>query len=146
MIHLHNTRDMDAHAHNHSTHRGLQRGLLDRAGVWVSASCLVHCIATAILLSVPGLIGSALHYVPMLETLEHIFLALALAIAGFSLFPAYLRHRVWLPLCCFALGASAWFLRAWAHGVWEVVLTSVGVLFVAGSHMLNMQADRAHCC
>ncbi len=126
--------------------------LLDRTGIWVSLSCFVHCIATAILFSVPGLVSGWLRFLPMLEQLEHVFLLLAVGVAGVSLIPSYRRHKERVPLALFVCGALAWGLRLAAPGGWEIMLTMTGVAFVTTAHTLNMRAEHrchahhAKCC
>lgn len=110
---------------------------LDRAAMTLSALCLVHCLATALLLgtlsTVGGLIGSPL--------IHEVGLILALVLGIISLGNGILQHGRFLPPAIGGLGvgimAAALFMP---HGGAEIVTTIAGVILLATGHYLNRLA------
>jgi len=111
---------------------------LDRAAMTLSGMCLVHCIATTVLLaavaSAGGLLSPAIHEVGL-------SLAILLGIIGLG--RGILRHGYMLPAAVggFGLGMMAGALSLPHDGVGtEAVWTMVGVLTLALGHDLNRRA------
>lgn len=112
------------------------RGRLDRAGIWLSGLCLLHCLATIILVSVLGLGGQAL----LAPEIHRYGLALALIIAAVAIGWGALRHRRPAPFVIAMTGLS--FMGgalAVPHGWHEAVLTIIGVSLVSVGHILNLR-------
>ncbi|MET0268991.1 MAG: MerC domain-containing protein [Sphingomonas sp.] len=114
--------------------RARNGGWLDRAAIGLSGLCLVHCVASVVLLTVLASAGGLL-----LHPLVHeIGLALAIVLAGVALGRGWLRHRARLPML---VGVSGLLLMGGAltvdHGFGETGLTIVGVGLVALGHHLN---------
>ena len=112
------------------------RGRLDRAGIWLSSLCLLHCLATIILVSVLGLGGQAL----LAPEIHRFGLALALIIAAVAIGWGALRHRRPAPFVIAMTGLS--FMGgalAVPHGWHEAVLTIIGVSLVSVGHILNLR-------
>lgn len=111
-------------------------GRLDRAGVWLSGLCLVHCLAGLFLVGLLGIGGGIL-----LDPSIHRFgLAAAVAIGVATLgAAAYSRRRLDLAL----LGGAGLTLMAGAlfvgHGAPEAVLTIAGVSLLATAHIRNLR-------
>ncbi len=112
-------------------------GRLDRIAMGLSGLCLVHCVATAVLLgllaSAGGILGKPIiHEVGL--TFAIIFGAVAL---GRGLF----EHGFVLPAVVGALGLAV-MARALTlpEGGPETVYTVIGVMIVALGHRLNLLA------
>ena len=112
------------------------RGRLDRAGIWLSSLCLLHCLATIILVSMLGLGGQAL----LAPEIHRYGLALALIIAAVAIGWGALRHKRPAPFVIAMMGLS--FMGgalAVPHGWHEAVLTIIGVSLVSVGHILNLR-------
>lgn len=111
---------------------------LDRVAMTLSGMCLVHCIATTVLLaavaSAGGLLSPAIHEVGL-------SLAIMLGIIGLG--RGIMRHGYMLPAAVggFGLGMMAGALGLPHDGTGtEAVWTMVGVLTLALGHDLNRRA------
>ena len=110
---------------------------MDRMGVVLSSMCLVHCVLGLALVAGLGIGGTFL----MDPVIHRIGLILATTIAGVGIGAGAVRHGRRGPLIvagvglCFMTGAVIV-----GHGVAEVVLTVVGVTFVAAGHLLNLRS------
>jgi len=119
------------HQHAMSTYR------LDRLAMGISGLCMVHCVATAVLLgllaSAGGLLGRPI--------VHEVGLTLAMIIGAFALGRGYLEHGFMLPAGVGAMGlgvmAGALSLPEGGH---EPIYTVAGVLIVALGHRLNVLA------
>lgn len=115
------------------------RSRLDRAGIWLSGLCLVHCIAGIALIWALGLGGHIL-----LDPDWHRYgLALAMIIAGVAIGWGAIKHRRALPFVIAMTGLT--FMGgalAVPHGPKEIVLTVIGVSLVAIGHFLNIRSNR----
>ena len=90
------------------------RRQLDRAGIWLSSLCLLHCLAT---------------------------MALALIIAAVAIGWGALRHRRPAPFVTAMMGLT--FMGAGLavpHGWHEAALTIIGVTLVSIGHFLNLRS------
>ena len=114
----------------------LIRQRLDRAGIFLSGLCLVHCILSLVLVSALGLGGSVL-----LSPIWHeAGLAVALLIAAVAIGWGALRHGARAPFVIAMMGLT--FMGgalAMPHGGKEIVLTVIGVALVSLGHVLNMR-------
>jgi hypothetical protein len=119
------------HQHALSTNR------LDRIAMGISGLCVVHCVATAVLL---GLLASAGGFLGQ-PIIHEVGLTLAMIIAAFALGRGYLEHGFMRPAAVGALGlgvmAGALSLPEGGH---EPIYTVLGVLIVALGHRLNVLA------
>jgi hypothetical protein len=111
---------------------------LDRVAMTLSGMCLVHCIATTVLLaavaSAGGLLSPAIHEVG---------LSLAILLGMLGLGRGILRHGYMLPAAVggFGLGMMAGALSLPHDGTGtEAIWTMVGVLTLALGHDLNRRA------
>jgi len=120
------------HQHALSTNR------LDRLAMSLSGLCVVHCVATAVLLgllaSAGGLLGKPI--------IHEVGLSLAMIVGAFALGRGYVEHGFMLPAAVGAMGlgvmAGALTLHEGGH---EPIYTVVGVLIVALGHRLNSLAS-----
>jgi len=115
------------------------RGNLDRAGITLSALCVVHCLATLVLVSALGF-GGEFFANPIIH---EIGLALAMLVAAVAIGLGALRHRRPGPFVTAMTGLS--FMGgalAVPHGYEEAVLTIIGVALVSLGHILNLRACR----
>jgi hypothetical protein len=120
----------------------MQRALLsirdrfDRAGIFLSGLCVVHCVLGLVLVSFLGLGGGAL----LAPELHRVGLALAVAIGVVALGAGFVRHGRSSPLLLGALGLSVMAAALLVgHGLGEAVLTIAGVGIVAAAHLWNLR-------
>lgn len=112
-------------------------GRLDRIAIGLSGLCVVHCLATAILLallaSAGGFLGSPL--------IHEVGLVLAMILGAIALGRGALEHRFILPsiVGVVGLGFMAWAIHL-PHDGTEPVYTVIGVSFLALAHRLNFMA------
>ena len=115
----------------------LIRRTLDRAGIWLSSLCLLHCLLSIVAVTVLGLGGQFL-FAPEIHSIG---LALALIIAAVAIGWGALRHRKAAPFVTAMMGLT--FMGgalAVPHGIYEAVLTMIGVALVSTGHVLNLRA------
>jgi hypothetical protein len=123
-----------------------QRQPWDLAGISASTLCVVHCLATPLLVV----------FVPVLEAVEkqtHAVFALAiLAIGLLAFLPGYRRHRHWQLVIMAIVGFILISLGVTApHGMLsesaEVVATVAGGILLVAAHVTNAYFCRycRHC-
>lgn len=112
----------------HSTHR------LDRLAIGLSGLCLVHCVATTVLLAMLSAAGGALgaHWI------HEIGLTLAMILGAYALGRGIVEHGFMMPSAVggLGLGVMAGALTL-PHDGTEAIYTVVGVLILALGHDLN---------
>ena len=113
-------------------------GRLDRIAMGISGLCVVHCVATAVLL---GLLASAGGFLGQ-PIIHEVGLSLAMIIGAFALGRGILEHGFMLPSAIggLGLGVMAGALSL-PHDGREPIYTVVGVLIVALGHRLNVLAS-----
>lgn len=112
-------------------------GRIDRLAMALSGLCLVHCLATAVILaalsSIGGLLGAPI--------VHEVGLSLAMMLGAIALGRGVLEHGFMMPIAVGALGlgvmAGALTLP---HDGNEALYTMVGVGIVALGHRLNFMA------
>jgi hypothetical protein len=116
--------------------RSLIRNRLDRVGLTLSCLCAVHCVATLVVVAGLGIGGSFL----LNPAIHRVGLALAMAVVGIAIGAGAMRHRRPAPLVI-ALAGLAFMGGALTapHGVYEAVLTIIGVSLVASAHVFNVR-------
>ena len=110
---------------------------LDRIAVGISGLCLVHCLATAVLLGLVsaagGILGSPI--------IHEVGLTLAMILGSIALGKGIFDHGFVMPSAIGALGlgvmAGALTLP---HDGTEAMFTVVGVMILALGHRLNVMA------
>jgi hypothetical protein len=112
-------------------------GRLDRIAMGLSGLCVVHCVATAVLI---GLLASAGGFLGR-PIVHEVGLTLAMVIGAFALCRGIREHGFVLPLAIGALGlgvmAGALQLPEGGH---EPLYTVAGVMILALGHRLNLLA------
>ncbi|GEM_PF-856592 len=119
--------------------RRLRRPLADRIGIWLSFICVIHCLATPVLL----LAFPALEAMKITRLHESFHLALLLIlpiVAVIAFIPGYLKHQnrqvfYWaIPGLIIIAFVALWFDEA----SWLATAVSVtGSLFLIRAHMIN---------
>ena len=112
------------------------RRYLDRTGRIISGLCVVHCLATILVVSALG-IGGQFLFSP---EIHRIGLALALIVAAVAIGWGALKHRRAAPFVTAMTGLT--FMGgalAVPHGMQEAVLTIIGVALVSIGHILNLR-------
>lgn len=115
-------------------HAALNTSRLDRLAMGLSGLCLVHCLASAVLLGLlsaaGGLLGAPI--------IHEVGLAFAMVLGAVALGRGYLEHQFVLPCAVggLGLGVMAGALSL-PHDGNEAVFTVVGVMILALSHRLN---------
>ena len=114
-----------------------RNGVMDRIAMTVSGLCLVHCLATALLLgtlsTVGGMLGSPI--------VHEVGLALAIILGVFALGNGIAEHGRFLPPSIGGLGIGAMTAAlTLPHGGSEMVATMLGVVLLATGHFLNRLA------
>lgn len=114
-----------------------RNGVMDRIAMTVSGLCLVHCLATALLLgtlsTVGGMLGSPI--------VHEVGLALAIILGVFALGNGIVEHGRFLPPSIGGLGIGAMTAAlTLPHGGSEMVATMLGVVLLATGHFLNRLA------
>jgi len=116
----------------------LTTGRLDRMAMGLSGLCLVHCLATAIVI---GLLASAGGFLGS-PAIHEIGLAIAMVFASIALGRGILEHGFMLPSAMggLGLGVMAGSLTL-PHGGPEIAYSVVGVMILALGHRLNVMAN-----
>ena len=112
---------------------------LDRAGIFLSGLCAIHCIATIFIISGLG-IGGQFLLSPMLH---EIGLVIALVVAAVAIGWGALQHgrRVAFVTAMMGLTFMGGALAV-PHGMHEAILTIIGVTLVSAGHILNLRHRR----
>jgi hypothetical protein len=121
------------------TRTTIARDLFDRLAIGLSALCLVHCVASVLLVAALASAGGALLH----PAIHEVGLVLAIILGLLGLGRGFLAHRRRLPLMLGGVGLSLMAVALVApHGLGEVAYTMTGVFCVATAHMLNRRAHR----
>ncbi len=124
---------------NSTRERGLGQRF-DRLGIGLAGLCLLHCLATLILVSILGVGG---HFL-LDPDIHRVGLVLAFVIAAVAIGWGALKHRRRKPFVVAMMGLT--FMGgalAVPHGDDEIVLTVIGVALVAAGHVLNLRANQS---
>jgi len=110
---------------------------LDRVAIGLSGLCLVHCLATAILLALLSAAGGVLGA----PIIHEVGLSLAMVMGAISLGRGILEHGYSMPSAVggLGLGVMAGALTL-PHDGTEALYTVVGVAILALGHRLNFIA------
>ena len=114
----------------------------DRAAIWLSGICLVHCLAIPFAVLALPVIGD--HLLGS-ETMVHwLLLAPAVPVSIVSLWVGYRRHACRAGLLIGSAGLSLMFIGV-SHLIdlsYEIPLTVLGVSLLTVAHVLNMRRIR----
>jgi len=110
---------------------------IDRLAIGLSGLCLVHCVATAVLVLVLASAGGFL----VDPRIHEIGLALAILLGALGLGRGIFEHGYMMPSSIggIGLGTMAGSLT-FPHGAEEVLISVFGVLVLALGHDLNRRA------
>ena len=120
----------------------------DGAGIAASALCLVHCLASPLLL----VVGSALPFGSETDHLIHMgLLAFVVPVSGYALITGFRHHGLRLPITLGTLGVAGLVVAATllhdavGHDAerWVTIASSV---ILATGHVQNYRGCRAHDC
>lgn len=114
--------------------------LLDRAGMWASALCAIHCIALPMLVAISAFSGLAFLDDPRVE---NVIITVSILLGTSSLLPSYFKHhRKIFPILILLFGFFFIGLSRFMMHVCEQVLVSAGAALVASAHFLNYRLCR----
>ena len=110
---------------------------LDRLAIGLSGLCMVHCVATTVLLAVLASAGGMLGA----PWIHEVGLSLAMLLGTFALGRGILEHGFMMPSAVggLGLGVMAGALSL-GHGQTEALYTIIGVAILALGHDLNQRA------
>jgi hypothetical protein len=113
-------------------------GRLDRIAMGISGLCLVHCLATAVLLGLISAAGSSLGA----PWIHEVGLSLAMILGAIALGRGIVEHGFMMPSAVggLGLGVMAGALTL-PHDGTEALSTVVGVMILALGHRLNVMAS-----
>jgi hypothetical protein len=111
---------------------------LDRIAVGLSGLCLVHCLATAVLLGLVSAAGGILGA----PIVHEVGLTLAMFLGSIALGRGVVEHGFMMPSAVggLGLGVMAGALRM-PHDGTEALYTVIGVIILALGHRLNAMAN-----
>ena len=110
---------------------------LDRMAIGLSGLCLVHCVATTVLLAMLASAGGFLGA----PWIHEVGLTLAMIIGSFALGRGIFEHGFMMPSAVGALGLGVMAgALSLGHGQTEALYTVVGVAILALGHDLNRRA------
>ena len=115
----------------------IRNGAIDRAAIGLSGLCLVHCVASAVLVMILASAGGLL----LDPRIHEVGLVLAIILGMIGLGRGAMVHGFMLPVAIgsLGLGTMAGSLTL-GHGIEEVIYSVVGVLTLALGHDLNRRA------
>lgn len=116
----------------------MKRATLDRVAVGLSGLCVLHCVASVVLVSALSVLGDALG-----DPLIHrVGLAAAMLLAAVALGQGYRAHRAAAPALVGMAGVALMALGlVVSHGLAEVAATVAGVSLLAAAHLLNTRVS-----
>lgn len=119
------------------------RNLADRAGILLSAICIIHCLLTpVVLLSLPALRISEYH-----ESFHELMILILPVLAVLAFVPGYRRHRdasvfKWsLPGLALLVFAAVYFED---HALGQIGFSVAGSLLLIRAHLINRRL--CNCC
>lgn len=113
--------------------------LADRAGIWLSGLCVVHCVATPVLVSSSAVLA---HFLPGEEGTHRTLATLVAAAGAIALVRGFRVHGRRRILALMAMGLACIFFGAWfgdrlpSHA-YEVLITVLGSALMITAHRLN---------
>jgi hypothetical protein len=114
-----------------------RNGVMDRLAIAVSGLCVVHCLASAVLVTLLASAGGLL-VSPMIH---EVGLTMAIMLGIVALGRGVMEHDFMMPSAVGSLGLGVMAgAMTMDHGVAETAYTVVGVLILALGHDLNRRA------
>lgn len=127
----------------------LQIGRLDRAAMWISMICLVHCMALPLALALLPTLGATFLPNYLDNNLFHVLFAFVLlGVGGLAFVQGFRRHRLWLPVLGGVFGTSLLFIGAFNPAgllpdLGEHLITVAGTVVLLFAHLRNRSALHA---
>lgn len=113
------------------------KGHFDSLGLGLAGLCLVHCLASAVIITVLASAGGILLH-PAVHEIGMVF---ALLFGGLALISGFYRHGFILPLAIGSVGLGMMLgALTLPHGGGEILYTIVGLAVLALGHDLNYRA------
>lgn len=116
-----------------------RRSRWDGLGLGIAGLCLMHCLATSVILAVFASVGGVL-FSPLIHEIGLIF---AILFGVIALVRGLITHGLLLPAAVGLVGIA---VMIWAltlpHGGSEIAFTMLGVAVLALGHFLNLRAAR----
>ena len=119
----------------------MKQYLLDKAGIFVTSSCLLHCLLLPLLVPILPFVGLQWIADPVFEKTV---LLLSIIIAVVAILNGYQRHHRRLhPLLFIAAGIVFYACKDnWGHE-YEIWLLSSGAFFIMFGHGINLRLSLA---
>ena len=111
---------------------------LDKIGIILTTTCLIHCIVVPLILPFLSLVGLSFF---ASEKFENYFIIGTLILASLSLVLGYVKHhKKWYPLITLFMAAViCLFAHESADQQMKHVIISIGALLIISSHFLNLR-------
>ena len=111
----------------------------DRLGIWASSLCMIHCIATPIVLSLSAV---SVHFLPSEERTHRSLAIIIAALGAIAIVRGFRKHRRRrVVLLCVSGLACIWGTAWWGESLpshfAEVALTVFGSCLMIAAHRLN---------
>lgn len=117
---------------------------LDRAAIWLSGLCLIHCLAVPVAFLLAPSVSA---WLDTTETQTHwLLFGLALPISAMALSRGYRRQANLMTVSLGSVGLLLMLLgvtHLFGHEL-EIFLTTVGVIMVMVAHLRNMHGRHDH--
>lgn len=122
---------------NRVPHIAVKSGSLDRLAIGLSGLCLVHCVASAVLVTALASAGGMLLH----PAVHEVGLVLAILLGVIGLGRGVMQHGFMLPAAIAGLGLGVMAgALAVGHDGGELLYSVIGVLILALGHDLNRRA------
>jgi hypothetical protein len=124
-------------------------GRLDRAAMWISMICLVHCMALPLALALLPTLGATILPKYLDNNLFHVIFAFVLlGVGGIAFVQGFRRHGLWVPLFAGAFGTALLFEGAFNPNgllpdLGEHLITVAGTIVLVFAHLKNRAALHA---
>ena len=116
---------------------GYREGALDRWAMGLSGLCLVHCLASAVLVAVIASVGGVL----LSPHIHEVGLLLAIGLGVVALGRGIVEHGFMMPSAVGGLGLGVMAgALSMPHSATETLYTIIGVSILALGHDLNRRA------
>ncbi|EKE84562.1 MerC domain-containing protein [Idiomarina xiamenensis] len=114
---------------------------LDKAGIWITTLCAIHCLLLPAILPALSVLGLA---VTGDHTLEDVVLVLSMVIGLLALGIGARQHGYWQPIVLLLIGGVISSQKHAFQQTAEVVIISTGALFIIAAHLINLRLMRRH--
>jgi hypothetical protein len=114
-----------------------RNGVMDRMAMALSGLCVVHCLASAVLVTLLASAGGLL----LTPAIHEVGLTMAIMLGIVALGRGVMEHDFMMPSAVGSLGLGVMAgAMTMEHGLAETAYTVVGVLILALGHDLNRRA------